>query len=972
MRYKIEKYKYFRERFDNGFKATPSLRISLSKALNNSKFLEQLYISSNSLYQAIEKYNTKPTDISPKELHHLQETINNYYLRSVFRNTPFGLFSQVSNSTTNTNSKTKSFTIGFRWFYKITQEIVLSNPKKLKYTFDNGLLTSNEKILFVKQPSNTEINQNNIQINYTHLIQLLRLFCKYPKSFEQIKSFISSHYTKVSDSYINEYTINLITKNILKPDVYLPLDSTQEHKFNILIDLCKKLSLSPLASKLTNLRKMIHKYNKSNIGSGINLLKEIKSQMNDIESIKKDDIDVNLYAQNHSIPFPTDKSKDISNMMEILCKISLPSSPLYSYIFDFIDKFGTNTEIPLGILINPYTGLGFPKQNTKEDPNFLEVQREIINYFNNKIETAILNKQDVVIEKNDVSFVENIKNKQKLRFPHAFDVCFDLNSKGMLSISEIQGSVHPYSMIGRFRGLDNSYIEDFFNQEHKNIVLCDLNVSPTKLDLGNLINNKHYTNTELSIGVNGNKDKKQINLNDILVGIDNTDLKLYLKLRNSNKKIIFLDNNMLNIDLKHPIVKLLLDISSQVNKWWFNYPWKKWSSNLSYFPCIRYKNIVIQNERWNFLPLRKTDSSSITFEQFKDQLLDFKSKFNMPETVFYVNFDNKIPMNFNDDFVYNLYKMWKKDPQSKIHFEELSSDLLNNKIHTEEVVCTLSQISNDEEVQLSNKEMYGPVYPVNLEKHWIYTDITFINTDAQVNFIKNDLPTLSNSVSKYAKKYFFIQYENDNKLPTLRYRVEAKNETYMYPIANTIAKRLFHAIHDEKIKEFTFNNYLPEVYRYGGKDYLPICETIFYWDSQLAVYAFQHYSSSIERQKLLVYSAYKYMLTRSNNMEDVIKFTDYLNIINKKDANKWFRKNKNDIVSLKDDIDLNTLIDKRQKYINVIMQSEKLSNIQKDDILLSLLHMDANRLIGVDRQLESIMMFATTDLVKNMFYTNNR
>lgn len=456
-----------------------------------------------------------------------------------------------------------------------------------------------------------------------------------------------------------------------------------------------------------------------------------------------------------------------------------------------------------------------------------------------------------------------------------------------------------------------------------------------------------------------------------MVGVEEKSLKLYLRLRNSDKKIIFIDNNMLNNDLKHPIVKLLLDISNQADKWWFNYPWKELSENQAYIPRIICQGITVQNRRWNFLPINDVSKKVISFKKFRTQILDFKQKFKVPDFVLYVNFDNKLPVNFDDTSLYRIYKMWKKNPIAKVRLEEVSSKLFNKNYYEEEAVCTLYSPVKEYNRSIEDKVEYNSVYPVNVDKNWIYINLIFADKDYQNSFIKSKLLTLFSKVDKYAEKQFFIQYETDKNLPTIRYRVKINDYKNYFSVMGLLLDFLTNEVKNETLKNFAFENYFPEIYRYGGKQYISDCESIFAIDSRLSLYAYNTLNNYIDRQALLVYSSNAYILSRSVDIKENLNFIKYFDTQDKKDANKWFRENKDKVSSFEADSYINSLIQDRSIILRRLMTTSQISDDQKDEILLSLLHMSANRLIGVDRVLENRLMLATTNLIKANFYKHN-
>ncbi|MCT3402379.1 hypothetical protein EFP57_09035 [Lactobacillus helveticus] len=107
------------------------------------------------------------------------------------------------------------------------------------------------------------------------------------------------------------------------------------------------------------------------------------------------------------------------------------------------------------------------------------------------------------------------------------------------------------------------------------------------------------------------------------------------------------------------------------------------------------------------------------------------------------------------------------------------------------------------------------------------------------------------------------------------------------------------------------------------------------------------------------------------DIKENLNFIKYFDTQDKKDANKWFRENKDKVSSFEADSYINSLIQDRSIILRRLMTTSQISDDQKDEILLSLLHMSANRLIGVDRVLENRLMLATTNLIKANFYKHN-
>ncbi len=960
--YKLEKQIFFREKYNNS-KGNKSLNVNIDEALQNDKFLEQLLVSSKPLYETILKYKNNANEMPIKEKRHLKETVNKYYLRSKFRNTPFGLFSGVGAFEQN-NYSGKLVKLGYRWIYNLYFKIVNKYPEKFEYFFENSLDTTNEKIYFFNQEDGNK--KEFIQINKTKLIDDLRNYCLRPRKYSEIESFIYNKYidSGIDKKYVETYLLTLIKNKIIIPNCIPSANVSSKNCLKMLSSIASKLGLIELYDNLNDLALLITQYERTKIGEGIELYNNILNVMQKIDKVSKEDLDVDFYINKPSISAEKIKKFEIEEMMDILSKICLPRDPLYTYTFDFIDKFGTNTEVPLGVLVNKNTGIGFPKKDDKNSSLNKEAIDKIEKYFENKIEKSIIKNKAVQIEESDVIEVQNLEKKLELNlmFPLATDLCLTIDNYDQVQISSVQGSDSPNSMIGRFRKLDSEKTNDYFRKNFDKVDICDINAIPIKLEYGNLTNNNHYTDYELSVGSYGTK--KQVKFNDILVGCKGD--KLYLRQKGSERKTVFVDNNMLNDELKYPVIKLLLDISNQATNWWYYYPWTKCSLKWSYIPEIDYKNIIVQPAIWNFVPtiLENLDDKAISFSDFQSQLKKFQEDFEVPRVIYYVVADNKIPVVLDDEgSVYQLYKMWIKSDRTAIRLEKLMDKTLKNDYHDEEIVCTLTRIRDtSNKLELEGKFEYKCVLPSNYNEGWIYTEIIFSDNSARVAFLKSHIKKLNDLVKSEVEKVFFIQYETDKGLPTIRYRVKVSSDYYR--VMGIIDHTLIKEIAAENIKDFNFCNYFPEVYRYGGYNLISTCESIFDLDSQLAFEAYTNLDT-VNREALLVYSAIDFVLSGNN---DVLTFAKKLETYDKKAANKWLRENKDKIKSFSSNSDINSILNARRTYESQVMNSSELTSVKKDELLQSLLHMNANRIIGVDRMLESKLLYAAGRLIMNMVY----
>ena len=711
---------------------------------------------------------------------------------------------------------------------------------------------------------------------------------------------------------------------------------------------------------------------------------ELEDVMNNIYTVKKDDLGVNLYLDSVTVFPDKEDIKNVEDTFTLLTNIALPSISMQSYTYNFVEKFGTNTEVPLNVVIDDNLGIGLPTPDDKSKDGLEDVRLDISNYFSQKIDKALLNNENVVLTKRDLNNIQNIENKYALaqevqKFPESFDVCLTLNNQALnnhynhsMYISDILGSPKGLSMKGRFRKFDNSSLTSRFEKIYSEYDLCDINVLPSNLEYSNLTNNKHYGNYELSVGVSNASDKKDIQFNNILVGYSEDGL--YVKSKTTGHKIMLLEENMLNDQLKSPIVQLLLHISSNNNVWWFDYPWSSSKEVHAVIPQISFKNIVISPRTWFFqFSYASILTKEISFDEFKERFLMFAKDYMLPEIFYYVENDNRIVSYLKkESSLYSIYKSAKKGHLHFLKLEKLENGKLNPDYTDEEAVFTLTSRKTSKN-KVGNKELskyeYSPVSPKNLISHWIYLNLKFGTENWKNVFIKENLGDIFSKFTAFYERKFFIQYATENNFPTIRLRFKCQNSIKTAHLTVNLSTYLNKLINSGHISDYAFCNYYPEVFRYGGTNLISKSEQVFDIDSSIAENILTIKTTKVT-DFYIIFSCLNYVFTAYHDIENAVRYLESFNSLrNKKTLNQWIRQNENEFSKIMFKIDESTLslLNKRNAVTQSIFDSIH-NKSYKEDVLSSFLHMACNRSLGIDRQKESRVMYLTYQIVKNASY----
>ncbi|MCK8635992.1 lantibiotic dehydratase [Apilactobacillus kunkeei] len=943
-------------------------------------FKEQIRVSNSELYKNYMDYLKDKSSFSKKRTRHLIESITGYFLRIKYRNTPFGLFSGVgvvNEKQYLENSHLKKIVLGYGWKYNVIQMFETKYQSNVKYVFENNMTDINENPFFLGIGKESNIidgkyydDEIGFKITKNSLTEMLESFLNKPRSINDIFNVIKEKYKNVDSDYIEEYITSLIDKKIVKSTLHSSLSQTDEEWLETIKGFLITVEDSQFMQKFEKLESLIQSYSITNIGEGIDTFDSISKCMNDIYQTQKDDLNVDLYLNDSCLSVTNDNLSDLNKCMDMLTKISIPYNELHAYTSMFLDKFGMDVEVPLYELIDKNSGIGFPKYDSSDNYSTQKETLESIgSLFDEKLYTALINNEPLTIDQSIVNDIQSILNRSDNHndiIPRSMDVCLTQeshNSKISFTISEIFGSPLGSSITGRFRLLDNLYQQNKDTAVSDEFITCDINALPNLLSLSTLTQNRHFNKYEMSIGTNGNPHKNQISLNDLLVGYENDSL--YLRYSKNNKIVRFVDYNMLNGDLKSPVIKLLLAISNTSNRWPFNFPWSFGQPLRTVIPEIICNNVIISPLTWNI----KTSLYDNNFDNFYNEFINKIDSLKVPQLFYFVESDNKIVSNRKKESIYNIYKHLKKSHSKTAKLQKCEFDSLNDYGKSQEIVVTLK---NNYKYQKSINQK--PIYrsheylkPLNVDNGWFYVEIEFGDVGIKNEFIIQELSKINKEVNDCYDLFFFIQYENRYN-PTIRLRWKSKD---IFIVQTRITKYLDSLIKEGAIKNYTSKNYFRELDRYGGKQNIDKAEQAFYYDTIFAIDSFQNNPEKFEKESMAIYSCVSMLLSISSSINTII---DFLNIYDyphniSKNASIWIRKNERAMDEYLKNVTKETklLLDKRNSKIKDIISYDE----NQVNIVSSFLHMSINRLLGTDRYDEQQIMGILLKLFNKAKYTNN-
>lgn len=948
------------------------------------QFNESIFVASQDLYESMQHYIEEGT---ARDTNYLLNSIYKYFSRSCSRCTPFGLFSTVAFG--NITSERTSFElssaelkrnplIDSEWLYQVVFMYESKYLKSLRYKINESVaIQRNKAILFncTKDSDGEKVNKKSVR--YSNAFEVVLKISEDYVSYSSIIKNLKKEYPNVEENTFHTYIQSLIKEGYLISDLRPPLTIVDQFEYFI----CKLQEYHINTSSLIEIKNKFQEYTNGYINNNIESVTQIFKNMKRIYD-SKNYLTIDSSFSYSQCNLNQNEIKRVNKLINLFIQFNIkePFNNLNDYKSKFLEKYGQSRCVPLTELIDPDIGIGFPDHyDGKTGINNLE---EYINpwirFFERKYVESIRLGQEIEITDADMGmFLTEVIDLDQL--PKSMEIYFNYvkeNGRDIYYLSNIFGSTYAGKTFGRFSHLMKNP-EQFFEEINKNYgdecQVCEFTYLPDTLKHANIIRNIHGSTYESSFGTTNSKDQAFIlKLSDILVEFKNN--KIYLKSAVNNKRIIPTSTNMFNPQLKPRILRLIEEFSSDGIRF-YNKPWKYLLEKFAYLPTIRYKNFVLEQEKWI---IRISDlglTKHYDFAEFKNKFTKYINSKNIPLWVEAVDSDKKLLLNLKEDRCLSvLQKLLEKSETvvEKYHIESEHPVKLNDSSYCCELVIPLILAQDATPHKANNFDItrnYGNVRYKEPLDEWLYFKIYGI--EEYTDYLLGEAlyaPLQKLLENNEIDSYFFIQYKDPDL--HLRLRLKADNTRLMMvlpkmlDILSQLMKKSF-------ISNYSINCYELELERYGGYNLLNYAHEVFCKDSiaiQTIIYEKNNHNIKVTDELLASVIIFFHMQTFDLSFEDMYVFLNCENPT--KNYQKEFREHKDTYVefaikylyhdTLNPEIEfilkiLSIKQESMKEYLNSIEENYPDNKAVKLSILDSLLHMNMNRLFGPKRELEKKM-----------------
>ena len=942
-----------------------------SKICRNKEFREKIRVASPALIEAADRYFIDGEKLSEKKEKNLYSSLKKYYMRSIERTTPFGLFAGIGvgrfgKETIISDENmfyVKSVNIDMGWLWEYIVELEKKYSKELSFKWNDACIDDgNRNTLLYTTTQDIE----EISVRRTQVLEIIEKKCQSFVEYKKIVAAVQEVYTDTSSQVIEEYVDNLIDNQILISELRPPI--LHKNQLGWIIEKIKKVDTN-IAEALIDLDNKCREYEGTKIGDGEEIYSDIIEYMKGIHHSKYY-IQVDTNVNGADIQLEYDVKRNIEKLSEDLVKLSSVSQKQKEYMDryrdKFIEKYGFERKVPLTEMIDTVTGIGAPVGYTCPSNDFfennsssLEIDNDIRNYFINKYEEAIRNNTNIQIKMDDL--IDKISESDKKDMPASFEMYFKLkkvDDKIKVIMSENGGSFYAGKTFGRFALNNPDISETLFQINKKEKELqngrksCEISFLPNRMRNGNVMRCPTARDMVLSAYVGEEKDKESIGLKDILIGA--TEKRFYAIDARTGEEITFGMNNMYNILLQPNVYRFLLEIAGDGEVYWSEFPWRYVYQYFKHIPQIELDGIVLSEEQW-FV-------SSSDFEEFSE----YKEKMGIPDMVYLTEDDNRILLNLNQKISLQIL-------MDEIKKKKGQSVLLERKEEGEEINFGGSKHSTEIVVPIFRNQIKESVTPSAVSNITSKETRVFLPFDKCIYFklyckheretelISMEINSFSRQLEeRYGIKHFFMRYI-DTK-PHIRLRFFGDQ---LYAAMPEMMEWINQLQEKNIIGEMSINQYEREVERYGGTDLINYAENLFIDDSRVVEVLLlmkRIKKTSLDLEYLTILSVLDYLDELFDDYKEMLEFCeDYYH------SNKYigeFREKKESLLALfnarkSDDYkELLEIMSYRRnalkEYKNIILKDK--DKRTREGIYASVLHLHCNRMLGINRELESKVM----------------
>ncbi|MDK0521572.1 lantibiotic dehydratase [Streptomyces sp. ML-6] len=534
----------------------------------------------------------------------------------------------------------------------------------------------------------------------------------------------------------------------------------------------------------------------------------------------------------------------------------------------FIERYGTACAVPLADLVDPHRGLGLPPEygalapdrprtgsGSGDDPD--RPRRAAIAELTQQ---AILDGGDIELTDADVArLAEAAGHLPVSRPPRTLELCFQIlaDSREALDRGDflLLGSPHIGSWTagataGRFAAL-TGLTDDLARlvagpatgPGDEDVLVAQVDVAPSDPRSLNIVQVPPLLPYRIPIGVADDRgDPHCLDWRTLLVAAGENGLRLLHA--PTGRQVVPVLPHMLALDTQAPpVARFLCDLAAARPRVWSGWDWAGLDI-LPYLPSVRYGRVLTAPRRWLADRRLRDAARSPDAAVWAAGLRDWRRRGRVPDRVQIARNDQMFPVDLRDPWDQGLLRaeLTAKEPRFQL-YEDLTADgtgLGWNSGHSTEIVVPLVRAphappaaSPDAPAPLARSGIRLAPTAVHLPgEDWLTVKL-YAEQATHDDLLAEDLPALLAEVEEDLDRWFFIRYRDPD--PHLRIRLHGDPAVLRDRVLPAVARHVRRLTGSGAARTMTLDVYRPETDRYLGPAAQEAVEELFLTDSRSAL-----------------------------------------------------------------------------------------------------------------------------------------
>jgi thiopeptide-type bacteriocin biosynthesis protein len=834
-----------------------ALRAHLSRLVADPLVREAVAVSSRPLATLLDDV-LADRPITPARLRRAVGAVTRYLLRMATRSTPFGLMGGVAAAAFGGSAsidmgaeQRKVARCDMEWLLHLVVEWEQRPQvwRELDIVASDLITRRGDRVVVTRQPFTGDVDaMAETSIRLAPVVREILSSARQRVRGGQLHTTLEHHFPEAPPGALDQAIGRLIEHEFLLTSLRPPMDAADPLAH--VLEQLREVSDFPERDRLVSIERQLRAYSATSPGSGLPIWGALTADMRRLRPMDRVvQVDMAVGARFRLPAAVAGEAERAANVLSRMAAGPDPLPHLRDYHHEFLERYGTSRLVLVKDLLDPNVGLGVPSgyrvprtagpaprwQSRHDDGGRDELLATLV------LDAVRQGSREIVLDDATVAALSTDDRFEPTSSLELYGRLVTDSAQALdagqfqLWLSTTSGSDQAGATSGRFLHLlGDDFVDDRVatNDEPGGALDVQLSYRPASARAANLAQVPRRRKYRIRVGeFTDPADPGSIGIDDLLVGANGRRLFLYSA--SLRREIRPVSPFMLLLGQAPNLARFLREIHWSGAGRWIGWNWGGMAV-APFTPRVRYGRTVLAGARW--LPNAPFFADrTLSHAQWRRRLDDWRDRWAVPDTACLSTEDRYLELNLTAPLHVRLLREDLAARPGSV-LREVPDDGgpgaswivgPDGGRHRGEVVFSL--VSN------GSRSAAKPPQPApRAAEHlpggdWLYAKV-YAAEHSHETVLAEWLPRLVEELSTGIDRWFFIRYRDPE--PHLRIRLHGDPHALRTHVLPAVADWVAELRAARLARTLTVDTYDPESERYGGTEALQAAETVFRADSE--------------------------------------------------------------------------------------------------------------------------------------------